>query len=140
MAARKLSGSRSYRVAIPLKCLSFEVSLDEIALPVDPCAEGKTAGPVLLRRDVRPRFSLRCERADSIAVVGAVGKQDCIGLEGIEHGGGGLAVMGLSGRQDKVDRPAFGIDERVDLGREAAAGTSHAAIVSAPFFAVAACW
>jgi hypothetical protein len=48
--------------------------------------------------------------------------------------------MRLSGGQDEIDRPPLGIDERVDFGREAAAGTSHATIVMAPLFAVAACW
>jgi hypothetical protein len=41
--------------------------------------------------------------------------------------------MCLSGRQDEIDRPTFGIDKRMDLGGESAAGTSHATIVMAPF-------
>ena len=51
--------------------------------------------------------------------------------------GGGLAVMGLAGGEHKVHRAAFGIDKSVDLGRQPAAGTSHAAIVRAPLFPVA---
>lgn len=117
-----------------------EVPLDEITLPVDPDAEGKTAGSVLLWRDVGLRFSLRRESPNSITVVGSVCEQNGIGLESIEHVGGRLAVMRLSGCQDEIDRPAFGIDKRVDFSGEPAAGTSHATIVGAPFFAVAACW
>ena len=117
-----------------------EVSFDEIALLVDPSAEGKTAGPVLLRRDVCPRLLLFGKAANGVAVVSAVGEKDRIGLETFEHVDGGFAVMRLSGRQDEIDRPTFGIDKRVDLGGEAATGTSHATIVIAPLFAVAACW
>lgn len=116
-----------------------EVSLDQVALLVDPLAEGETAGSGFLRRDVCPSAALRCQFANGVAVIGAVGKQDRIGLESAKHGDGGLAVMRLSGGQDEIDRSPLGIDERVDLGREAAAGTSHATIVMAPLFAVAAC-
>lgn len=50
-----------------------------------------------------------------------------------EHGGGRLAVLRPSGAQDEIDRPAFGVDERMDFRREATAGTSHATIIGAPF-------
>jgi len=83
---------------------------------------------------------LRRQVANGVAVVGAIREQDRIWPESVEHGDGGLAVMGLSGRQDEIDGPAFGIDKRVDLGRKSAAGTSHATIVMVPLFAVAACW
>lgn len=71
---------------------------------------------------------------ECVAVVSAVGEQDGVGLKGIEHGDGRLAIMSLSRRQDEIEWSAFGIDERVDLGREPAPGTSHATIVSIPFF------
>ena len=61
-------------------------------------------------------------------------------MEGFQHRSRGLVVMRLSGGQDEIDRPAFGIDERMDFGGEPATGTSHAAIAKAPLFAVAACW
>lgn len=117
-----------------------EVSLDEVALFVDPCAEREAAGSGFLRRDVGPGSFLCGEAANGVAVVSTVGEQDRIGLEGVEHGESGLAVMRLSGRQDEIDWPPFGIDKRMDLGGEPAAGTSHATIVIAPLFAVAACW
>ncbi|ESZ12151.1 hypothetical protein X737_27495 [Mesorhizobium sp. L48C026A00] len=78
--------------------------------------------------------------ANGVAVVSTVGEQDRVGLEGVGHGESGPAVMRLSGRQDEIDWPPFGIDKRMNLGGEAAAGTSHATIVIAPLFAVAACW
>ena len=77
--------------------------------------------------------------ANGVTVVSAVGEQNCIGLEGVEHGDGRLAVVRLSGRQDEIDWPTFGIDKRMDFRGEPAPGTSHATIVIAPFFAVAAC-
>lgn len=117
-----------------------EVSLDEIALPIDPCAEGKGVRSVLLGRDIGPCASLCGEVSYGVAVVSAVSKQDRIGLERFQHGGGRLAVMRLSCRQDEIDRPAFGIDKRMDFRGEPATGTSHATIVGPPFFAVAACW
>ena len=117
-----------------------EVPLDEITLPVDPFAEGETAGSGLSGRDVGPCASLGGQGTDGVAVVGTVGEQDRIGLEPVQHGGGGLAVMRLSGGQDEIDWPAFGIDKRMDFRGKPAAGTSHATIVGAPFFAVAACW
>jgi len=117
-----------------------EVSLDEIALLVDPCAEGEAAGSGFLRRYICPCASLRRQVANGVAVVSAVREQDRIWPESVEHGDGGLAVMGLPRSQDEIDRPTFGIDERVDLGRKSAARTSHATIVMAPLFAVAACW
>jgi hypothetical protein len=82
--------------------------------------------------------ALRCA-AIGVAVVSALGEQDRIGLENFEHGDGGLAVMRLSGRQDEIDRPTLGIDKRMDFRGEPTTGTSHAAIISAPFFAGAAC-
>lgn len=117
-----------------------EVPLDEITLPVYPFTESEAAGSGLSGRDVGPCASLGGQSANGVTVVGAIGEQDCIGLEYIQHGGGGLAVMRLPGRQDDIDWPAFGIDKRVNFGREPATGTSHATIVGAPFFAVAACW
>ena len=116
-----------------------EVSFDEVALFVDPCAEWEAAGSVLLWRDIGPRAFVCREGSDGIAVVGTVGEKDCVGLERFQHGGGRLSVMRLPGRQNEVDRTAFGIDKRMDFRCEPATGTSHATIVRAPLFAVAAC-
>ena len=117
-----------------------EVALDEVALFVEPCAKREAAGSVLLGRDVGPCPSACGKGANGIAVVSAVGEQDRVGLKRFQHGGGRLAVMRLSGSQDEIDWPAFGIDKRVDFRGEPATGTSHATIIIAPFFAVAACW
>ena len=49
------------------------------------------------------------------------------------------ALSDLAGRQMQCDGTPLGIDEGADLAGRAAAGTSHAAIVSIPLFPVAAC-
>jgi len=118
----------------------IEVSFDQVALLVDPFVEREAAGSVLLRRNVGPSLLFCRQGTNGVSVVGAVGKQDGIGLKRTEHGGSRLAVMRLSGCQDEIDRSALGVDKRMDFGGESAAGTSHAAIVMAPLFAVAACW
>lgn len=51
-----------------------EVSLDQVALLVDPLAEGETAGSGFLWRDVCPSPALHCQVANGVAVIGAVGK------------------------------------------------------------------
>ena len=47
--------------------------------------------------------------------------------------------MRLAGGQAEPDREALGVDERVDLGGEAAPGATET-MISTPLFAVAACW
>lgn len=47
--------------------------------------------------------------------------------------------MSLPRSQGQGYGTPFGIDKRVDFGRQAASGTYHATIVMTPFFAVAAC-
>lgn len=49
-----------------------------------------------------------------------------------------LSVTRLSGGQREPDWEAFRIDDHVDFGREPASGTAEA-MISIPFFAVAAC-
>ena len=47
--------------------------------------------------------------------------------------------MRLARAQAEPEREALPIDERVDLGREAASGATET-MISPPLFAVAACW
>ena len=51
----------------------------------------------------------------------------------------GLTVMGLTSGQAQPDWEPLRIDDRVDFGREAAAGATET-VISIPLFAVAACW
>ena len=76
--------------------------------------------------------------ANGIAVVSLVGQQGRARLQVGQKLLGGGAVMRLTWRERDPDRAAFGIDQRVDLGAQAATGTSHATIVI-PFLPVAPC-
>lgn len=79
--------------------------------------------------------------SNGVAVIALVGQQgDAVVQHSIQQGLGLDAVVDLSRRQSEDDGATFRIDERVDFAGEAAAGTSHAAIVSIPFFPVAPCW
>lgn len=64
----------------------------------------ETAGSVLLGRDVGPCPFLRGKAANGVTVISAVGEQDCIGLEGVEHGDGGHAVVACPAVHE-IDRP-----------------------------------
>jgi len=119
---------------------SVEEALDRVALAVNPARKGKALLAVRLRRNVRPGFPLRRLGTDGIAVVALVGEQDVALAEGVGQSLRLLAVGNLPGSQPQSDWAAFRIDEGVDLAGEPAAGTSHAAIVCAPLFPVAACW
>jgi hypothetical protein len=52
---------------------------------------------------------------------------------------GGGAVMRLTGGQGDLDRAPLGIHQSMDLGAQAATGTSHATIAT-PFLPLAPCW
>lgn len=117
-----------------------EEAFHEIALPIDPVGKGEAAFAVGLRRDVGPGFPFGRLGADGVAVVAPVGQQDVACAEVLDQRFGLGAVGDLAPGQAEGDGPAFGVDERVDLAREPATGTFHAAIISTPFFPVAACW
>lgn len=117
-----------------------EEPFDEIALPIEPGGKGETALAIGLRRDVGPGFPFDRLGADGVAVIAPVGQQDVAFAEVLDQRFGLGAVGDLARGQAEGDGAAFGINERVDLAREPATGTSHAAIISTPFFPVAACW
>jgi hypothetical protein len=75
------------------------------------------------------------ERADGVGVVGAIGDRRRAGLEALHEGRGDRRVIGVAGGQLQPDRPAVGVDEGMDPGRQPAPGASHAAItdIGSPF-------
>lgn len=111
-----------------------EEALDKVSLSIDPTAEGEAVLSVALGRNIGPGFLLVCGGAQRIGVIGLVGQHDCALPHCAKHGQGHLAVMLLPGGQIKRDRAVLGIDDRMDFGGQPATGTSHAAIVKAPFF------
>ena len=111
-----------------------------IALAVHPPRERKAALAIGFGRDVGPGVSLRHGLSQIIGIVTTVGQQYMAALYVDSQCFRLRAVRNLPTRQAEFDRSACGIDECMDLTREAAAVTSHAAIVSIPFFPVAPCW
>lgn len=117
-----------------------EEPLHQIALPVDPTAEGESLFAVGLRWDVGPSLPFSCLCPDSVAIIALVGKENVALAEVFGQCVGLSAIGNLAAGQAKVDGSAFRIDKRVDFAREPATGTSHATIVCIPLFPVAACW
>lgn len=127
-------------------------------MPVNPPREGKGALAVGFWWYVVPSLSLCGFGADGVAVVALIGQQDVTFTKAADQQFGLGAIGDLVAGQAEGNRAAFGVDERVDLAREPAAGapyaaipailqiagafvcSAHAAIVSIPFFPVAACW
>lgn len=118
----------------------IEEPFHQVPLPIDPEGKGEAALAVGLRWDIGPSLPFGRLGADGVAVVALVGQQDVAFAETVDQRFGLGAVRDLARGQAEGDGPAFSIDERVDLAREPATGTSHAAIISTPFFPVAACW
>ena len=108
-------------------------------MSIDPAREHERALAVCLRRNIGPGLSLGGLGSDGVSVIALVGKQDISFTQFVRQRVGLGAVGDLTTGQTKRGWPTFGIDERVDFAREPAAGTSHATIVSIPFFPVAAC-
>lgn len=92
-----------------------------------------------------PGAACRQPRAHGVAVIGAIGEQDVAVAKAAEHVVGRAPVMRLPLGQLQEDRQAERIDERVDLGRQAAARqlvflATHAGGIGRLFLALAACW
>jgi hypothetical protein len=51
----------------------------------------------------------------------------------------GRCIVRLTCGQAEPERQALPVDDRMDLGREAASGATET-MISTPFFSVAACW
>ncbi len=116
-----------------------EEAFDLVAFAIERLRE---AGPPLaigLCRDVR-HCALRLDQvADGVAVVSFVAEHDGARREPVEQRQRGGGVVSLTRRQAEPERETLAIDDRVDLGREPAPGTTET-MISTPLFAVAACW
>jgi hypothetical protein len=65
-------------------------------------------------------------RAKSVAVAAAIGEKDLALSEAFEHVVGAAPVAGLAGGQLQESDQAVGVDERMDLGGQAAPRAPHA--------------
>ena len=116
-----------------------EEALDEIALAVERLAEAGLLFAVGFGRNVG-NGALRLDQvADAVGVIGLVAEHDGAWGKAIEEGEGSRRIMRLARAQAEPDREPLAIDERVDLGRETASGTTETMILT-PLFRVAACW
>ena len=116
-----------------------EEALDLIAFAVERLREAGLPLAVGLRRDIGDRALALDQFADGIAVVGLVAEHNGAWFELVEQRQRGGCIVRLARRQAKPDREALPIDDRVDLGREAAPRATET-MISTPLFAVAACW
>ena len=129
--ARKLSGGDAAEV------FEFgEKSFDLIVLAVKAFAEAGLPFAVGLGRDVWHRALGFDQIADGVAVIGLVGEHSGARVEQRQRSG---CIVGLARSQAEPERETLPVDERVDLGREAAPGATET-MISPPLFVVAACW
>lgn len=67
------------------------------------------------------------------AEVGGCGPSKPAGGDACDQAGGRFAVACLAGREVELDRTVLGVNERLDLGGEAASETTHTSISTPPF-------
>lgn len=116
-----------------------EEAFDPIALAIDPGAKGKAVLAAAFGGNICPGLPLPCQVSQGVGVIGLVGQQDGALAHLLQHRFRHAAIMGLPGGQIETDRQSVRIDNSMNFCGQAATGTSHAAIVLIPLFAVAAC-
>ena len=116
-----------------------EEAFDQIALAIERFAEAWFPFAIGFGRDVG-HCALRFDQvADAVGIISLVGQNDGVRIEAIEQAICGRPVVGLTRCQTEPDREPLGVDDRMDLGREAAPGATET-MISIPLFAVAAWW
>jgi len=118
---------------------AIEEPFDLVAEFVDAWAEGRWIDAMAERADIGVGATCGDLVSQRIAVVAAIGQQNAVWAERAEQLGTGRAVVGLPFGQLERDREAVAVDNRVDLGREPAAGAAHATTSAAFFSPFAAC-
>lgn len=117
----------------------IEEPLDAVAQLVGALVEDGLRRAVVEGADVGSRALRRDPGSERVAVIAAISQQHALARQSDEHIFATPAVVGLTFRQLDRDREAVAIDDRVDLGRKPAAGTSHATTAFAFFSPFAAC-
>ena len=115
-----------------------EEALDQVSLAIERLAEAGFPFAVGFGWNVGHRALRFDQIADAVGVISFVGEHDGARIETVKQAERGGTVMGLAGGQAEPDREALGIDDGVDLGREATPGATET-MISIPLFAVAAC-
>ena len=116
-----------------------EEALDLIAFAVARFAEAGLPLAVRLGRDFGNRALAFDQVADGVAVIRLVAQHDRARFEPVEECQRSGCVVCLACCQAEPDWETLPVDDRMDLGREAASGTTET-MISSPLFAVAACW
>ena len=109
-----------------------------MATPVDALGAIGLLGSVVPAGNDRQRAFVLDLLAHFLAVIGLVGGDGERRSGGVENLFDDLAVMDLAARQYEVQRPAFAIYDRVDLGRSAAPADADRLILLPPFAPLAA--
>ena len=97
-----------------------EEAFDAVSEAIEPWIECRDVFAVRHRLDVAPSAALLEADAQFVCVIGAVGEQDLALAQFVQHLPGAAPVMGLSLAQLEGDRQSFGVNQRMDLGRQAA--------------------
>lgn len=116
-----------------------EKALDPVAELVGSRTERRGIDAVADGADIRIRTLIRDQGPQRIGIVATVGEQQAVLAKPAQHIVSARAVVSLAFRQLDVDRETVRVDERVDFGREPAAGTAHATASAAFFSPLAAC-
>ena len=116
-----------------------EETFDQIALAVKHLAEARLPFAIGFGGYVGHRALALDQVADAARIVGLVSKHDGARDKPVEQSERGGSVVRLTRRQAEPDRETLRIDDRVDLGREAAPAATET-MISTPLFRVAACW
>ena len=98
-----------------------EEALDQVALAIEALAEAGLPLAVAFGRDVGRGALVLDQFSDAVSVVGFVGQHDGARTKMVKQPVGDLPVVCLPCGQAEPDREPLGIDDDVDLGREAAA-------------------
>ena len=93
-----------------------EEALDEVAIAGQEWAERGNVHPPRHRLYVGPGSPILEGPSSSVAVVGAISKQDVSWSDRLEHVGGAAPVVGLAVSQLQGDGQSVGIHQGVDLG------------------------
>lgn len=125
-----------------------EEAFDQVAVAVEPGAEGRDVYPVRHGFDVGPGAALGHFHSQGVTVIASVGEQDLVCAEAVQQISSTATIMRLAFSQLERDGVAVGVHHGVDLGGQSAARAPHASGRSdvpsdgfrrTPFLTLAAC-
>ncbi len=128
---------------LPADCTEMfefvEETLDGIALPVKPAAEGRWFETIRHGADISPSTDFGEARAQGVRIISPIRQENASRPQRLEHILGAPAIVGLACGKLQNNGQPHGIDEGVDLGRQAAPRAAHATGSESFFLPFAAC-